>query len=589
LRPRRGGADNRGMKLRPRASSLALLTAALAVAPAAVLASCAATRGPNGFNTGGSGGAGHTTTGTSTSNGGGFTFDAGHSDGSTGGGVPQTCADAIKNQSYIGCEYWPTVTSNSGLYSGFSFAIAAANPTMSPATVTVERDGTQVAQVMVAAGDLQTLELPWVDELKGGAGDGSNLTSILLAKGAYKVTASVPITLYQFNPLEFQLQPAPIDCPDPQLSGDCFSFTNDASILLPTSALRGEYYVMGYPTMHLGSQGQWIDLPGFVTISATADGTQVTVDSTANVRGGPGVGVLTPGQQGVYHLDAGDVLQLETGAPPPGPTPTPTQPCVDDPVQGVTYCPSAQAYDLTGSHIVATKPVSVIAGHDCTFVPFSSFACDHIEESIFPVETLGKDLIVTAPITVASIGTIPGDADNMFVRVLSAADNNTITFDPPVHGKVTLGAGKWIEIGPVTQDFRVSATDRVLVGQYMVGENFGSGMAGAGDPSLSIAIPTEQYRVEYTFLAPSSYTYNIVNVVTTTGATISIDGTPIPQEEFVPIGSTGKSVARHVIDGGTHKMLGSANFGIVVYGYGSYTSYMYPGGLNLETINIVPG
>jgi hypothetical protein len=27
-------------------------------------------------------------------------------------------------------------------------------------------------------------------------------------------------------------------------------------------------------------------------------------------------------------------------------------------------------------------------------------------------------------------------------------------------------------------------------------------------------------------------------------------------------------------------------FGIVVYGFGSYTSYMYPGGLDLTAINI---
>ena len=35
-------------------------------------------------------------------------------------------------------------------------------------------------------------------------------------------------------------------------------------------------------------------------------------------------------------------------------------------------------------------------------------------------------------------------------------------------------------------------------------------------------------------------------------------------------------------------MSGSSNFGIVVYGYGEYTSYMYPGGLNLETVTITP-
>ena len=35
-------------------------------------------------------------------------------------------------------------------------------------------------------------------------------------------------------------------------------------------------------------------------------------------------------------------------------------------------------------------------------------------------------------------------------------------------------------------------------------------------------------------------------------------------------------------------MSGTKNFGIVVYGYGSYTSYMYPGGLNLEKIIVTP-
>lgn len=556
---------------------------------------CAATQN-NTFTTGSGGAGGGSSTSTSMGKGGDIVgFDAGTGGSTTnGGGVPQTCAEALQRQSYIGCEYWPTVTSNSGLFSNFEYAVAAANPTDSPATVSVERGGAMIKQVTIQPGALQTIPLPWVNDLKGvdSVGNGSGLGSVLSAKGAYKVTSSVPITLYQFNPLEFELSPAPAGCPQADTQGGCFSFTNDASLLLPTSALRGEYYVMGYPTMHLGVSDffgtQWIDLPGFVTITATQDGTKVTVESAANVRSGPGVAALTSGKTGTYTLNAGDVLQLLSGIGPAGSTPQAGKPCIDDPLQGYTYCPSPQALDLTGSHIVADKPVSVIAGHDCTFVPYNSFACDHMEESLFPVETLGKDLIVTAPLSVASIGTTPGQPDNMFVRVLSAANGNQITFDPPVHADVTLDAGKWIEIGPITKDFRVSATDRVLVGQYMVGENFGGGMAGAGDPALSIAIPTEQYRVEYSFLAPETYTHNVVNVVTKTGAGISIDGAKIPANEFVPIGGSGMSVARHVISGGTHTMSGDANFGIVVYGYGSYTSYMYPGGLNLETIVIIP-
>src|SRR5262245_37649003 len=129
--------------------SLALALALLAVS--AIAGSCAATTQNNSF-TGGAGGMGLGTTSTaSTTTGSGhggdvIGFDAGKGGGSTSssGGVPQTCADALMRQSYIGCEYWPAVTSNSGLFKGFEFAVAAANPTDSPATVTVERAGSMV-------------------------------------------------------------------------------------------------------------------------------------------------------------------------------------------------------------------------------------------------------------------------------------------------------------------------------------------------------------------------------------------------------------------------------------------------------------
>src|SRR4051812_38303780 len=68
----------------------------------------------------------------STSGGGGagagLGFGGSGSGGMVGGGVPQTCAQALDQQSNIGCEYWPTVASNSGLFEKFEYAIAAANP-----------------------------------------------------------------------------------------------------------------------------------------------------------------------------------------------------------------------------------------------------------------------------------------------------------------------------------------------------------------------------------------------------------------------------------------------------------------------------
>ena len=96
--------------------------------------------------------------------------------------------------------------------------------------------------------------------------------------------SSVPITLYQFNPLEFELVPPPIDCPLLNEVGTCNSYTNDASLMLPTTALRDDYYVITRPTLHLGFFGTFINLPGFVAVTATADGTTVTVDTPAHVR-----------------------------------------------------------------------------------------------------------------------------------------------------------------------------------------------------------------------------------------------------------------------------------------------------------------
>ncbi len=542
----------------------------------------------------GTGGSG--TGGTMLGNG-GFGFGGGNAGGyAPSGGVPQTCAQAVQQQSYIGCEYWPTVTSNAGLFAQFEFAIAVSNPTNNEAQVTVARGSTVLAQEPLASGELKVIKLPWVDELKqlDTVGDGSELNSILLAGGAYKVTSTVPITLYQFNPLEFQLATNPPDCPNGDVLGGCFSFSNDASLVLPKTALRGDYYTMSAPTFHLAwanfMETLWTDNPGFVAVTATEDGTHVTVHSSAHVRGGPGVGPIVPGGQGDWDMNAGDVLMLQTSALPAIETPLPGKPCETE-NQGlydVIKCPAPPEYDLTGSFITATKPVSVIGGHDCTFVPYNRFACDHLEESLFPVEALGKDFVVTAPQAVATIDTAPGTPDNMYVRVLSAVNDNNITFDPAVSGPVTLHAGHWVEIGPVTQDFRVQADNKILVGQFMVGENFSGQSAGAGDPALSVAIPTEQYRLSYSFYAPTTYTHNFVNVVAAPTTTVTIDDTVIPSGSFAAIGASGMAVARHKINGGTHSISADGNFGIVVYGYGSYTSYMYPGGLNLETIIIGP-
>jgi hypothetical protein len=101
-------------------------------------------------------------------------------------------------------------------------------------------------------------------------------------------------------------------------------------------------------------------------------------------------------------------------------------------------------------------------------------------------------------------------------------------------------------------------------------------------------VPSEQYRTSYTFLAPESYAQNYVNIVAKTGATVSLDGTVVGA--WTQVGTGEWSVSKQQIQGGTHTIstTGADGFGIEVYGVGSYTSYMFPGGLDVKAIDI-PG
>ncbi|HEY1690769.1 MAG TPA: IgGFc-binding protein [Polyangiaceae bacterium] len=492
--------------------------------------------------------------------------------------IPTTCADSVSRNSYIGCDYWPTVTLNP-VWPEFDYAVAVSNPQTGQATVTVTGGAlTSPMTVTVPANQVQAITLPWVTALKGPTFDQNTAVSDpgqsrIVAGGAYHLTTDVPVSVYQFSALEYEIDAGTKDpdggsCPgegDAGAGPHCYSYSNDASLLLPSNVATGDYGVLAWPS--------FAATPGFLAVVATADGTNVTVFPSGRVQGVPDAGppLMVRGDSYTYELaKAGDVLEMFSDT-------------------GDIHTP-VYTQDLSGTILEADHPVVTYGGHGCTFIPQDKKACDHLESSMFPVQSLGTDYIVTMPHT--------PHGEHQWVRVMAFYDNTKMVFDPPVSGTNggVLDTGEVLDLPDVSQAFAIHANGRIFVAQYELGEfstlpdDAGVPTPDLGDPSECPAITISQYRSTYSFLAPSSYAENWIDVVAPTGATVTLDGTDIPASAFQPVGSQPFAVAHQQLPTAKqgHSITSASTFGLYVYGYGSRTSYMYPGGLDLRVQYVPP-
>ena len=461
---------------------------------------------------------------------------------SCSGGICQgDCAASNIGQSYIGCEYYAVTMLNHLLDQGtFFFSVSISNTsTTNTATATISGGGLGAPiSRTIAPGALAEVTLPWVKPLSCGvgpcnAGQPPAPGTTLQANGAYRIRTTEPVTVYQFSPRDYQI-------------GGAFSYTNDASLLLPVNAMTGNYRVSSWPVFN-----NW---PGLIAIVATQDATSVTLAPTSAITAGGGMGT----NGGTITMNRGDVLQVTNTGP-----------------VGQVY-----GTDMSGSLVTANAPVEVLGGHSCIYIPATSGYCDHMEEVSFPIETLRNDYLVTMPNNV-------NGAPKQYVKIIGTAANTALVFDPAVIANQTIGAGQVLTF-EATQHFRVTSNAPILVAQYMEGESrFTSGSNTSGDPSESVAVATAQFRTSYQFVAPANYIQNWLNIIAPTGAVVSVDGTNYTASTV--IGASGYAVtyvplcANNAVGcTGVHKATSAVPFGIQVYGYGAYTSYMYPGGLDLK-------
>jgi hypothetical protein len=541
--------------------------------------------------------------------GGSISLGGGESVGSVDG-APETCEEAAAAQAYVGCEFWPTITANP-VWKLFKPAVVIANATAQDANVTVTGPGGFSQTVTIKSKGLETVMLEWVMDLKGPEFSVTNTSggrleaSSRVDKGAYRVVSSVPVTAWQFNPLKYK----EASCPDiPGATNGCRSATNDASLLLPTSAMTENYRVFGYSSKNEGKD--WGTVPGGATITATKDGTEVevqlgpkcgvelfpTTDLGTCVAAGPagsGIDAKMPGESYKLSMNAGDVVQL---------------------VGAWAKDPQTRNADISGTVVVANKdhPVQVIAFNAISQLPDVSVAnADHMEETILPGEVLGTKYIVVPPAN--PLGMTIGHV----VRIYGNVDGTKLTYPdgkPTPDAPDTLNAGDVVQIPklPVGQPaeqcistadhcmlnkpFVVQADQPFAVASYMVGgvlQMPGTGPENSqGDPSSTMMVTPEQFRKEYTFLAPIDYEENYADVILPTGATVTLDGMPVA-DMGTPIGTSGWNALRLTLSpatGGVHTLTTDAEqgVGLQVMGFGFATSYYYPGGLNLKRISKPP-
>ncbi|AUX48349.1 hypothetical protein SOCE26_098830 [Sorangium cellulosum] len=484
------------------------------------------------------------------------------------GADPKTCAEAVALKSYIGCDFWPTVTANN-VWSIFDYAVVVANAGEEAAEVEVTRGGAAVAHAEIPPNSLSKIYLPWVRELKGPdmdecSGSVEMTSSVRVNDGAYHLVSTRPVTVYQFNALEYKGEGGPdgkswSSCPGNQVCPSdgspigCFSFSNDASLLLPSTAMTGNYRITG-------KEG-WInaEIGGYMTITGTKDGTTVTVQVAEGGRVLAGGGIPVTGGGGIFsfELGEGDVVEIL----------------------------SHPSSDLSGSLVTATQPIQVLTGMSCTQSPYGVFACDHIEESVFPAETLGKNYFVTVP-------TSPGgEVIGHVVRLYGNVDGTVLSYPSgrPDGAPTTLNAGQVVDLTVVRRDFEIAGDHEFAVSSFMLGAALADPNATVsqqkGDPSQSLATAVEQYRTKYVFLAPSDYDESYVDIVQPMDASVTLDGEPVTHQPTRI--SSGFGITRVPLgpgNNGAHVLTATAPVGIQVLGYGAYTSYQYPGGLNLIAI-----
>ena len=481
------------------------------------------------------------------------------------------CEIAAASPSNVGCEFWAAdLDQQDGFNDPASapWGLALSNAGATDANVTIEINEAQpgqalqlsvVRQITVQAGSLEAFTLPTRELDCGTRPNDYASPGTCLSSRAFRVSSSAPIVVYQFNVFEN-------------------AFSNDASLLLPSSALGRVHRIIGWPAGHPLPVGPFQADRAYITIVGTTPNTQVTVKPSFRIRSNDPV-IQQPNGLITATIGPFDVLNLET----------------DD-----ATLQEAQNWgtDLSGSVVETNNPVAVFSGVESTSAPGGldiptypgwstddTCCLDHLEEQMFPVESIGKNFVVAR----SPVRSTSGWREPDVIRFLGVAETATVTTSLPApYDSFVLEPGD-VKTTWAQDDFVATSDKPVMIGQILISNQRVDGPY-IGDPSLTVFPPVEQFRTEYIILTPPSWNQNWVVITAEVGTNMTLDGQPAncTTESSGDLLGIPYESRRCPLTEGVHKLSGDKPYGIVAYGYGSAGSYAFAGGADVEPIYTPP-
>jgi hypothetical protein len=399
---------------------------------------------------------------------------------------------------------------------------------------------------------------------------------------AFRIRTNVPVVAYQMLPY-----------------GGGRARVTGATLLVPTNAWDVNYVVADAYKAPLPSMISDDRAGPTTVVVASQDDTTVSINPTADIVPGGGIGASPAGTPATFVLNHGQYLQF-------------TQPS-----------------ELTGSAVQSDRPVSVIGGATVMDVPLALKRADSAEQMLPPVRALGSEYVAVRYRNRGATEETPP------WRIVGVVDGTQLTYDPapPPGAPLAIDAEQLFEFN-ASGPFVVRSQDAnhpFYFASYMTaGEPFD----GGGDPDFVNVVPPAQYLPRYTFFTDPTYPEtNLVVVRVRDSVTGLMPDVALDCAGLItgwqPVGTLGKYEMTRVdlstgnfqgvggCDNGVHTIEGTLafrsdggapptpSFGVTIWGWGNgitwgpdnsvadetnpkftrWVSYGYPAGANFKPLN----